>query len=80
MGNIDPWLSRLPAANILEESMTYTQFCYWLQGAFEITDLNSLTPAQVKIIQNHLNMVFIHEKGATAPAPKAAKPEIEVMC
>ncbi len=62
--------------------MTYTQFCYWLQGAFEITDLNSLTPNQVKIIQNHLNMVFIHEKGVAAPTtpPKPAAPRLEAMC
>lgn len=36
-------------------------FCYWLQGFFEIADPTALTEKQVKMIKEHLNMVFIHK-------------------
>ena len=42
--------------------MTSRDFCYWLQGPFEVTDLKSLTVEQVEIIDKHLNMVFEYEK------------------
>ena len=45
--------------------MTSRDFCYWLQGYFEITKSNphnnqmiQLTKEQVEAIQNHLKMVF----------------------
>lgn len=51
--------------------MTSRDFCYWLQGFFEITenkdmkpeDLTSvnLTEKQVALIRAHLNLVFKHE-------------------
>ena len=46
--------------------MTSRDFCYWLQGYLEITaasgtGLNALNQLQVKQIQNHLALVFIHE-------------------
>ncbi len=49
--------------------MTSQSFCYWLQGFFELSDRSSdkanqditLNSAQVRTIQNHLNMVFKHE-------------------
>ena len=47
--------------------MTSRDFCYWLQGFFEITenaDSNNnveVTPQQIKIIRSHLNLVFNHE-------------------
>lgn len=41
--------------------MTSVNFCYWLQGFFEISDVKAITPEQVKVIRNHLNMVFKHE-------------------
>lgn len=42
--------------------MTSRDFCYWLQGPFEVADLKSLTVEQVEIIDKHLNMVFEYEK------------------
>ncbi len=38
-------------------------FCYWLQGYFELTGLNQqeLTVSQIKTIKKHLEMVFIHD-------------------
>lgn len=44
--------------------MQSRDFCYWLQGFFEVSELEhgkQLTPAQVDIVRRHLNMVFKHE-------------------
>ena len=43
--------------------MKARDFCYWLQGYFEVADNNNaeLTAEQVRIIRAHLNMVFAHE-------------------
>jgi hypothetical protein len=49
--------------------MTSREFCYWLQGYFEINGnqprppehSDSLNGEQVKMIQRHLAMVFKHE-------------------
>jgi len=39
--------------------MTQDQFCFWLQGLFELCpDLKTLTEAQVKQIRDHLGYVF----------------------
>lgn len=52
--------------------MTARDFCYWLQGYFEITDANppvdgrgGFTPQQADRVRRHLAMVF-------APDPPAA--------
>ena len=53
--------------------MTERDFCYWLQGYFEILDPASeglnipLGARQVQCIQEHLKLVFQHK--ATPPAP-----------
>ncbi len=47
--------------------MTSRDFAYWLQGFFEISNVDtknapvSLTAVQTEMIQRHLNMVFYHE-------------------
>lgn len=48
--------------------MKAVEFCYWLQGYFEIQEKNdvakrssTLTISQVKDIQKHLSLVFKHE-------------------
>lgn len=45
--------------------MTSRDFCYWLQGYFEIAKIGdeplALTAAQYDCIQKHLNLVFHHE-------------------
>ncbi len=42
--------------------MTSRDFCYWLQGFFELQGTNqALTTEQVQIIRNHLKLVFLHE-------------------
>ena len=41
--------------------MTAIDFCFWLQGYFEMSGSSELTKEQVKVLKNHLNLVFIHE-------------------
>jgi hypothetical protein len=41
--------------------MTSRDFCFWLQGYFEISEVNALDTKQVEIIKRHLQMVFAHE-------------------
>ena len=40
----------------------YSQdFCFWLQGFFELSQTTQLNETQTTIIKNHLNLVFQHE-------------------
>lgn len=41
--------------------MNTIDFCYWLQGHFELSDKDTLNEKQVLAIKNHLNLVFKHE-------------------
>ena len=41
--------------------MTSRDFCYWLMGYFEISDTKNMSSDQIKMIKNHLNLVFKHE-------------------
>jgi hypothetical protein len=41
--------------------MTSRDFCYWLQGMFELGKPVQLTVEQTELVRRHLNMVFIHE-------------------
>ena len=41
--------------------MTSRDFCYWLQGIFEVANPETLDKEAVDKIKAHLNMVFIHE-------------------
>lgn len=38
--------------------MDQTAFCYWLQGFFEMTDADILSKKQVRMIKEHLQLVF----------------------
>lgn len=38
--------------------MNYQEFCYWLQGFFEIAQPETITPQQLQIIQDHLHLVL----------------------
>jgi hypothetical protein len=48
--------------------MKASEFCYWLQGLFELANPQELTPEQTQLIKNHLNMVFIHDIDPSYPA------------
>lgn len=41
--------------------MTSRDFCYWLQGHFEISDKTSLNERETTLVKRHLAMVFKHE-------------------
>ncbi len=57
--------------------MNSRDFCYWLQGYFEIHNVNmpenmkasqgGLTNHQADLIQKHLAMVFVHEIDPSYP-------------
>lgn len=38
--------------------MTPIEFCYWLQGALELGGNKSFSEEQVKVLNDHLNLVF----------------------
>jgi len=38
--------------------MTPEQFCYWLNGHFDLSETETLSEAQVKVIKEHLALVF----------------------
>lgn len=41
--------------------MKARDFCYWLQGLFELSGVEELDKRQTEMIKKHLNMVFYHE-------------------
>lgn len=41
--------------------MTSRDFCFWLQGFFELSRAQSLSETQAQMIQQHLALVFKHE-------------------
>ncbi|HVL15720.1 MAG TPA: hypothetical protein VM529_24320 [Gemmata sp.] len=44
--------------------MTARDFCYWLQGFFEIRDASesqAMNSKQVELVKRHLAMVFAHD-------------------
>lgn len=47
--------------------MKATEFCYWLQGAFELGNLAALTKERLQCIKQHLAMVQATDQ-ATQPA------------
>lgn len=50
--------------------MTPEQFAYWLQGFMELSgESATFTPAQVKMIREHLATVFVKVTPPLAPPP-----------
>jgi hypothetical protein len=41
--------------------MTSRDFCYWLQGVFEVGNPETLDHKQLQVVKAHLAMVFEHE-------------------
>ena len=41
--------------------MKSTEFCYWLQGSFELNNTKAFDPWESNNIQNHLDLVFAHD-------------------
>lgn len=47
--------------------MKATEFCYWLQGLFELSNTKSLDEYQTDLIRRHLQLVFIHDIDPSYP-------------
>lgn len=47
--------------------MKSTEFCYWLQGMFELNPSKELNAEQTETIKKHLEMVFFHEIDKSYP-------------
>lgn len=63
--------------------MTSRDFCYWLQGFFELGGASTtsggmmmITPLQAEIIKGHLNMVFVHEIDPSIATPGSEKDNV----
>ncbi len=60
--------------------MNSIDFCFWLQGYFELsTDDGSnamLTSSQVKAVKNHLDLVFLHEIDPLRESETPVKPNV----
>lgn len=41
--------------------MTSRDFCYWLQGFFEISNPQTINKVETEMIKKHLALVFKHE-------------------
>ncbi len=52
--------------------MTSRDFCYWLQGVFEVAK-PTLDTHQTELIRAHLMMVFVHEIDPSFPADQQGK-------
>ena len=47
--------------------MKATEFCFWLQGLFELAEPKSLDEQQTDLIRRHLAMAFLHDIDKQAP-------------
>ena len=58
--------------------MNAQEFCYWLQGYMEISGGRELSESQIKIIRDHLDLVFTK---VTPTYPFQPAPEhVELTC
>lgn len=48
--------------------MKSVEFCYWLQGMFELSEPKELSAEQTDLIKKHLAMVFVHEIDKSYPS------------
>lgn len=52
--------------------MKATEFCYWLQGLFELGSPVQLDARQTDLIKRHLAMVFLHDIDPSYPEEEQA--------
>lgn len=53
--------------------MKSVEFCYWLQGLFELGNPKQLNEHQTDLIKRHLAMVFTHEIDPSYPSSQLDK-------
>jgi len=56
--------------------MNTIDFCFWLQGYFEISDTDELTIDQVRAIKRHLSLVFKHEIDPLRESETSTSPSV----
>lgn len=49
--------------------MQSRDFCFWLQGLFELSAPTELNAKQTKLIKQHLSLVFKHDIDPSMPDP-----------
>lgn len=49
--------------------MQSRDFCFWLQGLFELNEPTELNAKQTQLIKQHLGLVFRHEIDPSMPDP-----------
>ena len=59
--------------------MKAAEFCYWIQGFFELSESEQLTPRQVEIIKNHLKLVFYHDIDPSYSEDPAVQEEMQAI-
>lgn len=47
--------------------MKSVEFCYWLQGMFELSNPTTLNTEQTALVRKHLALVFKHEIDQSYP-------------
>ena len=50
--------------------MTARDFCYWLQGVFELAGPTTLDAKQTDLVKRHLALVFQHDIDPSAGGPE----------
>ena len=50
--------------------MKSTEFCFWLQGFFELSNPQELSVREVTLIKRHLALVFKHEIDPSHGSPE----------
>jgi len=57
--------------------MTTDQFCYWLQGYFEMSEETHLSANQIQMIKDHLQLVFEKKTPTRIVCDKPAMPPLD---
>lgn len=52
---------RIPPRACYDGGMTSRDFCFWLQGFFELSKATTLDAKQTDLVRRHLALVFKHE-------------------
>lgn len=50
--------------------MTARDYCFWLQGYFEVSDPVQIGKVETEMIKRHLNLVFKHEIDPSMGGPE----------
>jgi hypothetical protein len=66
-------LRRAKPRFVEKPEMKATEFCYWLQGMFELANPAELDAEQTDLIKRHLAMAFQHDIDQRPSAEEQAK-------